>query len=468
MYLSTAHFVGQSKFAFIEPYRTHDHACMLERMRISRQLLLIIFVYFLIRLPWLFSVPMAEAPDEFSHYWVFRFVAEHMRLPSAAEVATGGPSGVYGSLPQLGYVPHVIVCKIVPIGDLSLVGRFGSLFAGLVAVVAAYFIGQEIFNAGVIALSLPLMLLFHPQLVFINSYSNSDTTTCALTSVILYLCVRILKFGITGRKALLLGFLLGWTALTKYSGVAIFPATLVALSAAFYIHRVSLAQVIQYLFIVGGTVSATCGWWFLHSMQEFHGDLLGTKTMRETWARTYNRPLEFHMPVSHVIKDQVFWSTVHDSFWGVFGYMTRFMWSQIYYTYLAFLLLAIAGGAGVVVSKLRGLHLNLVNMKANREQLIAPSIWWTFAILAFVNIAAMVVGASMNLGGAQGRYLLPSEIALIALLLAGLSKLGKFGNYLVIGLVAFNAIVVIGSFFMLINTKLPESAQGYGFTTKLY
>ncbi len=441
---------------------------MLELMRISRQLILIIFVYFLIRLPWLFSVPMVEAPDEFSHYWVFRFVAEHLRLPSAPEVFAGGPSAVYGSLPQLGYVPHVLVSKILPIGDLSLVGRFGSLFAGLIAVVAAYFIGLEIFDVGALAISLPLIMVFHPQLVFLNSYSNSDTTACALTSVTLYLCVRILKAGLTAKKALLLGFLLGWTALTKYSAVALFPAALVALLACFYIHRVSLAQIVQYLCIVGGTFAATCGWWFVHSMQEFHGDMLGTKTMRETWARTYNKPLEFHMPVSHVIKDQVFWSTVHDSFWGVFGYMTRFLWPQIYYTYLGFLLLAIAGGARLLFTKLSGLKSQLVSMTTNREGLATPAIWWMFAILVFVNIAAMVVGASMNLGGAQGRYLLPSEVALLALLIGGLSKLGKIGNYLVTGLLVFNIVVVIGSFIMLMNTKLPEQAQGYGFTTKLY
>lgn len=447
---------------------TLSHACMLERMRISRPLILIIVLYFLIRLPWLFSVPMAEAPDEFSHYWVFRFVAEHLRLPSAPEVAEGGPSGVYGSLPQLGYIPHVLVCKILPIGDLSLVGRFGSLLGGLVAVVAAYFIGLEIFAAGAVALSLPLMMVFHPQLVFINSYANSDTTACALTSVTVFLCVRILKDGLTIRKALLLGFLLGWTALTKYSAVALFPSTLVALLAAFFIHRVSFGKVIQYLLIVGGTFGATCGWWFVHSMQEFHGDLLGTKTMRETWARTYNRPLEFHMPISHVIKDKVFWSTVHDSFWGVFGYMTRFLWPQIYYTYLGFLLLAIAGGAKALWTGLKSLKSEFAQMNINRERFTASAIWWMFAILVFVNIAAMVVGASMNLGGAQGRYLLPSEVALLALLIGGLSKLGKIGNYLVTGLVVFNAVVVIGSYIMLMNTKLPDSAQRYGFTTKLY
>lgn len=235
-------------------------------------------------------------------HWVFRFIAEHMRLPSASEVASGGPSAVYGSLPQLGYVPHVLVCKIAPIGDLSLVGRFGSLLKGSVAVIFAYFIGQELFAAGILALSLPLLMVFHPQLVFVNSYSNSDTTTCALSAVIFYLCIRILKSGLTVGRSITIGFLLGWTILTKYSGVAILPATLVALAGAIFIHRVSLAAATKYLLIVAVSFFATCSWWFVRSMQEFHGDVLGTKTMRETWARTYNRPLQFHMPVSHVIK----------------------------------------------------------------------------------------------------------------------------------------------------------------------
>lgn len=74
----------------------------------------------------------------------------------------------------------------------------------------------------------------------------------------------------------------------------------------------------------------------------------------------------------------------------------------------------------------------------------------------------------MNLGGAQGRYLLPSEVALLALLVGGLSRLGKFGKYVVLSLVIFNAAVCIGAFVMLMNTKVEPPAQGYGFTTKLY
>jgi 4-amino-4-deoxy-L-arabinose transferase-like glycosyltransferase len=447
-------------------------------MRISRQLILIILAYFAIRLPWLFSVPMVEAPDEFSHYWVFRFVAEHMHLPSAAEVALGGPSGVYGSLPQMGYVPHVLVCKIFPVGDLSLVGRFGSLIAGLFAVVAAYFIGLEIFASPVCALALPVMMLFQPQLVFLNSYSNSDTTTCALTTVLLYVFVRILKTGITVRKSLLIGFLLGWTVLTKYSGVAVFPAALVALGFSFYIYKVSIAKSLQYLVIVGATFLTTCGWWFVHSMQEFHGDVLGTKTMRETWARTYNRPLAFHMSPWKVLKDQLFWSTVHDSFWGLFGYMTRFLPPSIYYTYLGFLWVAIIGGARATFLKLAKLNsktaetsaevqstpanANLVERLEGRTALVVPAMWLTLGTCCFTNFAALIIGASMNLGGAQGRYLFPSEAALLALLIAGLAKLGKFGPFAVAALVIFNAFVCLYAFVMLMHTP------GYGLTTKLY
>ncbi|HEY9677232.1 MAG TPA: glycosyltransferase family 39 protein [Drouetiella sp.] len=386
-----------------------------------------------------------------------------MRLPSKDDVIAGGPSGVYGPLPQLGYVPHVIVAKILPIGDLSLVGRFGSLLAGLAAVLAAYFLGREVFSSRTCALALPVMLLFHPQLVFVNSYSNSDTTTCALCSVLLLLFVRAIKGGLSVRMSLLIGFLLGWTALTKYSGVAIFPPAILALILSVFIHRYTMQQSLKHLLIVGGTFALTCGWWFLRSFREFDGDVLGTKTMRTLWAKTYNKPLEYKIPLSHVIKDQVFWSTIHDSYWGLFGYVSRFLHPAIYYTYLGFLGTAIIGGIKQFLqSSVRANKFFHKDLLADRQKLVSPAIWMTFGLCVATNISAMVAGAAMNLGGAQGRYLFPSEIAIMALLIAGLSKFGKVGEYLVLALVIFNVLVCFGAFFMLMHTP------GYGFTTKLY
>jgi hypothetical protein len=164
-------------------------------------LVLLTILYFLTRLPWVFMVPMSEAPDELKHYWQIKFMAEHLRLPDPADVASGGGSAVYGSLPQMGYLPHVFLCKLFPIGDLSMVGRFGSLFMGLICLLMSYFLALELFaESRLCAMALPLMLLFHPQLVFVDSYANTETTTSALTTGLFFLFCRLIKHGAHGGK----------------------------------------------------------------------------------------------------------------------------------------------------------------------------------------------------------------------------------------------------------------------------
>ncbi|HNB25239.1 MAG TPA: hypothetical protein PKZ32_22650, partial [Candidatus Melainabacteria bacterium] len=86
--------------------------------------------YLMFRLPWLFMLPMVEAPDEFAHHWVIKFLTEHHRLPMAKEVFDGGASAVYGSLPQMGYIPHVLISSLFPIESIALTERLGSLFMG--------------------------------------------------------------------------------------------------------------------------------------------------------------------------------------------------------------------------------------------------------------------------------------------------------------------------------------------------
>ena len=114
------------------------------------RVLVLLIAYFVVRLPWLFLVPMKEAPDEYAHFWILRFLTEHLRLPEAAEVLAGGPSAVYGSYPPFGYVPHVLVSliggKLAPAVDISLCCRFGSLIAGAVLIPCADYFGQLLFS----------------------------------------------------------------------------------------------------------------------------------------------------------------------------------------------------------------------------------------------------------------------------------------------------------------------------------
>jgi len=425
-------------------------------MNARKELIVICIACAIVRLPWIFMVPMVEAPDEFAHYWVIKFIAENLRLPSAQEVIAGGPSAVYGSMPHLGYIPHIVAAKLLPFWDISLADRFGSLFAGIVVVAVAWRIGRELFpNSKKLAIALPLTLLFHPQFVLVNSYANNDSTTAALTSGILLILIIFLKRGVTLNYSLLVGFLAGWVALSKYSGYAIFPVIGFAMFGSFFIH---VTPVMSGLACLGSALSlalAACLWWFVRNHHEFAGDWLGTVTMRNTWAATYHRDLNYHESIWQVLRSFNWWQLSFNSFWAMFGYMTRSVWQPVYLLYLLFTIATIGG----VIR--RCVHRVKEGLPRTREEWIEPSCWIMMVLCLVINFGAMVWASTANLGGPQGRYLFSSEIPIAALILAGLSAVtGKMGEKLAIAFVVYNALVTIGSFIWL--------APIYGFHLKTF
>ena len=413
----------------------------------SKTLAILIVCYFAVRLPWLFMVPMSEAPDEFSHFWVLNFMSSHLALPDSTQVADGGASAVYGSLPQIGYLPHVFFALLLsPFKaiDISLSSRLGSLFAGLVTMLAAVYFANFLFKDKLCRLALPLLIIFHPQLILVHAYANNDSSTMALTSLALLLVCEILRKGPGPKLNLLLGSTLGFAALTKYSGFAIFPAVALGLFLSFHLFKAGLKKSLLCLATVGGTTLVLSAWWFLRNYQMYAGDLLGTKTMFRTWALTYNRSLDFHMTPWQVVKQHRWWRTILFSYWGLFGYMNKYMWKWVYYTYMVFQALSLAL-LFKDFPKLKSIY------KAAQEQgdLAKLYTWAVFAALILVNLSAMVYASTVNLGGPQGRYLFPSEIAIIAFLVAGLSRAGKFKTPLLSILLVFNMAVAIGAFLYL-------------------
>jgi hypothetical protein len=433
---------------------------------IGTELSVLVALAALTRLFWLFMVPMKEAPDEYCHFWMCNFLSQHLRLPVAAEVHAGGMEAVYGSLPQLGYLPHIVAAKVLPMCDLPLAFRFGSLAMGLVAIAGAYFIARQLFAGNRVARwALPLLMVFQPQLVLVHSYTNNDSTASALGAVILLILVLIVKRGISIYRSLALGFFLGWLALCKYAAYSLFFGAAFALLGAAWLNGCAIVFLIKNLALVFTVCALTCGWWFVRELNEYPGDLLGINTMYHTWAVQFNKPLNYSENIWHVIKDLPRWRMAVDSFWGVFGYMTRYLWRPIYFVYFAFVMLATIGGAFKLFDLKSGYRLIKDNLKWKETQHIEPVakekleyavILCTFAICVVVNLAAMTYSASKSLGGLQGRYLFSSEVPILALIIAGLFALSsKYGKCLVIALVVFNAIVYGVAFAML----YPE----YGF-----
>jgi hypothetical protein len=109
------------------------------------------------------------------------------------------------------------------------------------------------------------------------------------------------------------------------------------------------------------------------------------------------------------------------SFWGWFGYMTRSLPRVFYYGYLAFVILAFAGG----IRRLKDLakeQLRRLNLR-ERSHFLRPVTWLMFIMLSVANLLTSLAASSSGIAGPQGRYLFISEIPLIALLLGGLHNL---------------------------------------------
>jgi 4-amino-4-deoxy-L-arabinose transferase-like glycosyltransferase len=430
-------------------------------------------LYFLTRLPWLFMVPMVEAPDEFSHFWVLRFLFEHLRLPEAQEIIAGGPSAVYGSLPPLGYLPHVAAGMIghvfAPAVDLSVTSRFGSLISGVVLLWCSWEFGRKLFSQDkFLTLALPLIVVFQPQMVLVNSYANSDTVTASLAALALLLVCKMMENGLNSRSSFALGLTLGWLALTKYPGLSVFPSCALGYVFAAWLNCQSIKKFFGQAAIATITTFAACTWWFIRNAMILDGDFLGTKTMFHTWAVTYHKSLTPDISAWAVLKQKPWWRFTVFSFWGMFGYMTRYLWRPIYWVYIVFMILAILGGikGGIQALVLKLTHhkesnfslssLNALTERERKDRFGKATIWLVLATCFLTNFSLMIYSSMKNLGGGQGRYLFPSEIPIIALIAGGLYLTGtKTRKPLILLLVAFNIVVYIAAFCML----CPE----YGF-----
>lgn len=414
----------------------------------KRTVFILIGLYFLLRLTWLFMVPMVGAPDEFSHAWVINFMAQNLRLPDGADMTAGGASAVYASLPQIGYLPHVL-CALVAAHlpglaalDISLTGRFGSLFIGLGLLLASIYISNQLFadKSRLVRLAVPLLIIFHPQLILVNAYANNDSTAISMASLALAAVTAMIMCGPSYCLSLVTGLLCGILALTKYSGYAVFPACALGMLLSFRLHKTGLKESILHVLCAALTTVLLSAWWFMRNLSLYPGDALGTKTMFKSWATTYNRDLNFYMTPWQVVKQHRWWRSILFSFWGLFGYMDKYMWRWVYWVYFGFMTLGLVGSCAGAVKGFK--HIDSAKKQA--------AIWAILTVTLLANIMAMIYASTVNLGGGQGRYLFPSEIPIMCLIVQGINWTpSSWRKPLLLLLLVFNVLVSLGAFIYL-------------------
>lgn len=408
-------------------------------------------------------VPMVEAPDEFAHYWVAKFLVTHFALPSPAEVLAGGPEAVYGSLPQVGYLPHALCAFLLPMFDVAVSERFGSVLMGLIAIFASFKVGQIFYREQpFLQYALPLCLTFHPQFVFVNTYCNNDSSAIAYASILLLVCFTMVMDGPRLRLSAYAGILCALIALSKYSALALLPVACFALIFASWIHALTLKDFVVRAGMMALTAGLVATPLFVRNYLVFDGDILGTQTMRKTWGETYNRST-VQMSFWQVLKQRVWWQQVYTSFWAVFGYQSRYIPNVFYGGYLTFIVLS-AGACFAKLAQTIQRQRDFFSFPATiseREKCKPKALWMIVILSIALNFFGLVYGATQNLGGPQGRYLFGSEIPFMLLILSGLWAFPARVKHLLVGaFIAFNAITLAYSFFMLYST--------FGFRTKLF
>ncbi len=408
-------------------------------------LLAVLFAALIVRLPFLFIVPMVEAPDEYAHFWVTKFLSENLAAPDAAQVAAGGPSAVYGSLPPFAYLPHALFARLIPFVDISFAERVGSIFGGLITVFASCKISELLFSRiRELRLALPLCVALHPQLVFVNAYCNSDSTACALSSLLIWLSLVVVLRGPSLRYSALAGVLSACIALSKFSALAVVPVAFFSIAAGCWIYKRNVGQIVLNLGLALLSAAPVCLPWFARNAAVFNGDYLGSITMRETWARTFHRSIE-PVSLSSVLKQKVWWQQLFCSFWAVFGYQKHYLPAPFYLSYLLAILVSIAGTLTQISQAIR--KKSIAFGDEDLKHLVA---WLGLWLSVALSSAGLLYAAVQNLGGPQGRYLFPSEVAFMSVILMGLFSVHrKWGKWLVFAFVGLNLVTLIFSMVML-------------------
>ena len=387
--------------------------------------------------------PPFEALDEFHHYPFVKWLADGRGLPVLGPDASDSMYRQEGGQPPLYYALAALETFWIDTGDIKALyepnphatagyptasdnknmvlhgsdetfpgeGKFLALhlvrllstLLGLVTVVATYGLaraasgGDELVAAGAAAL-----VAFNPMFLFVAGSVNNDNLVNALASVTLLL----LTLMILGRRSnlllCLLGLLVGAAALSKLSGLALLPLSLIALGLCYWRER-SWRSFAKASAIVTGISAAVAGWWYLRNWL-LYGDPLGLNAFLSVVG---GRGASFAQLFGEIEGFKL-------SFWGVFGGFNILMGRPVYLVYDILSVLAAAGLLYLAVTRAR-------RSLACDRRLIAMHVIWIGAVSV-----ALTRWTSMTLAS-QGRLVFPALSSLALLFALGLYSHGPRG-----------------------------------------
>jgi hypothetical protein len=426
------------------------------------------------------TTPVFEAPDEVWHYNYVRWLAEGHGLP----LLKNDKSGANQEAAQPPFYYALAAVFTAPFQDYDLselfwqnpgfgyqssstdidnknmlihtarehwpwhgavatihVARLTSLIFGLWTLIAAWYLGIEVFHNRKSALILASLIAFHPQFVFISSVVSNDSATAALCTTALWSIVHAIRKQLTLSSIIWSGISIGLAILCKTSAVLLIP---LAGGAFFYWAirtKMSLVAIIKRLVIFSFCVLAVGGWWYVRNMR-LYGDPMALANHIDTpWGRS--------MPVSYLqLLPEM--PLLLRSFWAAYG------WGHISWPDIIIYVLTIASGLTIVSGMVNLIrlprpgqtqHTTVSSPNVVVPTSMVPLLAWAWLGMIFIALLSWM----RQVEAPHGRLLFPAIGAYGLIMAYGLVYAHKIGGYkkrlahLFLGLLAVLSILAAGA-----------------------
>lgn len=292
-----------------------------------------------------------------------------------------------------------------------LASRWFSVFLGVVLTALAYRVGEYVFQSDAWGLLVAALAAFHPMTSFITAVINNNALEIVLFSACLLALLIILREGLSMRRAIWLGVLLGASLMSRVSLLSLIPLVL----AAFLWNIYSLRQAGRLnswkpaLWLWVATLPVLmAGWWYLDAFNHNAPPVIAGPSASNTDPVVNEQPRVY-------LYDWVGTGTrLAQSYWGNFGWLDTPLPASLANPLVGLNIAAFALTAVWVLRRLRRRR----NLQIPRPGLIL------FLALAMLAMGFFYFGLDTSIGfGLQARYFLPPIIAQMIWLALGLVAL---------------------------------------------
>ena len=406
-------------------------------IRNHRWAVLIVALFVVLAVTYSLVTPIFEASDEFLHYPLVQHIATTWSLPvqNPAEETLWGQEG---SQPPLyyylsaGLTTWIDTSNLADVHSMNPHGKIGlstdpdnknivihtakeafpwhgavlavhlirlfSVALSTGTVILAYLIVREVMpDWRWVALLATALVAFNPMFLFITGSVNNDNLVILLCTWTLLLVVRVLKDGITTRRAATLAVVVPLATLSKVSGVTLVPLVGLALLISAWRRR-EWKQAIFAGLALAAAWALIAGWWYLRNIR-LYGELFGTQMMVQVAG-----PRETPMTLWALREE---WYGFWVAYWAWFGGVDILADPLVYQFFNIVCWVAVLGLAWWVAQTLR----------ARRwDDLLIPGL---FVLQIGVTFAGLVAW-TLQTYGSQGRLMFPVIAAISALMALGL------------------------------------------------